>query len=135
MKKYLLIITCYFSIIFNIHAKANCKKVYTIGAYDEGFAKKALVTKLGPIPANKISPNIPPSFLEKNGSYGGGEAFCTINAAREALQKQLKSGILPKNIDWHIYLLEANWQRDVYKLHDNDFRIRHAVKVLQKVSD
>ena len=109
----------------------NCNKVNTIGAYDEVFSKHAAVTKLGPIAAPDVPPIIPKSFLEKDGSYGGGEAFCTIKQACNALKKQLASGVLLKNENWHIYLLDADWSRDTYKLNTNDFRIKHPVKVLK----
>ncbi len=113
----------------------NCNKVYTIGAYDEAFSKNTIVTKLGPMAAADVPPIIPKAFLEKDGSYGGGEAFCTIKQACHALKKQLASGVLPKNEHWHIYLLDADWNQDTYKLHTNDFRIKHPVKVLKPVRE
>lgn len=111
------------------------KYVYTIGAYDDAFSQRALVTKSGPIPAADISSPIPQSFLEKDGSYGGGEAFYSINQACRALKRQLASRIFSKNENWHIYLLDANWNRDTYKLHPNDFRIKNPVKVLKLVQE
>lgn len=120
----------------SINCMANhCKYIYTIGAYDEVFANNATVTKLGPISATEVPPTIPKSFLEKNGSYGGGAAFCTIAQSCRALKKQLASGVLPRNENWHIYILDADWKRATYKLHSNDFRIKHAVKVLKLVRD
>lgn len=114
---------------------SSCNHVYTIGAYDEAFAKHATVAKLGPMAAVDVPPIIPKSFLEKDGSYGGGEALCTIKAACTLLNKQLASGQLPQNQSWHIYLLYAEWKRDTYKLHANDFRIKHTVKVLKLVKE
>ncbi|MDI9818798.1 MULTISPECIES: DVU_2496 family lipoprotein [unclassified Legionella] len=113
----------------------NCKHVYTLGAYDEAFSKHMTITKLGPIAAVNVPPMIPKSFLEKDGSYGGGEALCTVKQACRALKKQLVSGELPKNENWHIYLLDADWNRDTYKLHADDFRIKHPVKVLKLVRE
>ncbi len=114
---------------------SNCNHVYTIGAYDEAFSKHATITKLGPIAAADVPPTIPKSFLEKDGSYGGGEALCTIKQACRVLKKQLATGELPKNENWHIYLLDADWNRDTYKLHANNFRIKHLVKVLKLVRE
>lgn len=112
---------------------SNCKYVYTIGAYDEAFSKHVAVTKLGPIPAADVPLELPKSFLEKDGSYGGGEAFCTIKQACRKLKKQLTAGILPKNLNWHIYLLAVDWNRDTYKLNTNDFRIMRSSEVLKLV--
>jgi len=135
MKKLLFFVSVFIlnlTFFSNVWAN-NCDKVYTIGAYDEAFSKQANVTKLGPIAAADVPPTIPKSFLEKDGSYGGGEALCTIKQACHALKKQLASGVLPKSETWHIYLLDADWNRDTYKLHANDFRIKHSAKVLKLV--
>lgn len=122
------------NLLLSVNAVAeHSRHVYTIGAYDEAFAKHAIVTKLGPLPADQVSAVIPKSFLEKDGRYGGGEAFCTIQQACRALKKQLASGVLPKNMSWHIYLLNANWDQDTYLLHPQDFRIKHALIVLKQV--
>lgn len=133
MKKFLFFVGIFILnlILFQNALASNCKYVYTIGAYDEAFSKHVTVTKLGPIAAADVPPTIPKSFLEKDGSYGGGEALCTIKQACRVLKKQLASGELPKNENWHIYLLDADWNRDNYKLHANDFRIKHPVKVLK----
>lgn len=137
MKKFLSFASAFILIVMffsNVWAN-NCNKVYTIGAYDGSFSKHAAVTKLGPIAAANVPVVIPKSFLEKDGSYGGGEAFCTIKQACHALKKQVASGVLLKNEHWHIYLLDADWNRDTYKLHPNDFRIKHPVKVLKIVKE
>lgn len=128
LKKYL------FWILFclNAQAYAYCKTVYTIGAYEEAFAKHAIITKLGPLTSSNLPSGFPKTFLEKNGSYGGGEAFCTVKAATRMLKRQLAAGVLPPNEHWHIYILDADWNRDVYKLKANDFRLKHAVKVLTR---
>lgn len=114
---------------------AACKNVYTIGAYDEAFANHAVITKLGPLATKDVPSTIPKSFLEKDGSYGGGEAFCKIKDACHALVHQLDTGVLPASEKWHIYLLDADWNRDTYKLHQDDYRITHSVKVLKLVKE
>ncbi|KTD07255.1 DVU_2496 family lipoprotein [Legionella jamestowniensis] len=111
----------------------QCQKVYTIGAYDEAFKQQVVVMKLGPLPANKVPPAIPQSFLEADGSYGGGEGTCTITQACQLLKEQLDSGILPSDENWHIYQLEADWEKDIYQLHPNDYRLKHPVRVLKLV--
>lgn len=110
-----------------------CEHVYTIGAYDEAFSQHAEITKLGPLSANQVPPSLPKTFLEADGSYGGGEAFCTIQQARNVMIKQIRSGVLPANENWHVYRLDADWKLDTYELHPGDFRIKHAVKVLKEV--
>ncbi len=131
-KKYFLLFILLLAASLNGTA-ANCKQVYTIGAYDEAFAKHATVAKLGPIPATDIPPTFPKSFLEQDGSYGGGEAFCSIKQACHTLKQQIASGLLPKTENWHIYLLDADWHKDIYELYPNDFRIKHSVSVLKMV--
>ena len=133
MKKYLLSSIILISFSLGGIAYANCKHVYTIGAYDEVFAKHASITKLGPLPASEIPPGLPKSFLEKDGSYAGGEAFCTIKQACRILKQQVSSGVLPNTENWHIYILDAGWNQDTYKLRLNNFRIKHPVKVLKLV--
>lgn len=113
----------------------NESKVYTIGAYEEAFAQGKTVTKLGPLSAANVPPVFPKSFLEKDGSYAGGEVFDSIERALATLKEQLSSEILPKELNWHIYLLEADFQKDTYELHPNDFRIKHTVNVLKRVSN
>jgi len=114
---------------------AKCKNVYTIGAYDEAFKNHKMVLKLGPLPASDVPPILPKSFLEKDGSYAGGEAFCSIETACEAFRYQIKTGVLPKAATWHIYMLDADWNHDTYLLHPNDYRLKHSAKVLKLVHE
>ena len=130
MKNYIIFTLLSITFTFSMNSLAKCKEVFTIGAYDEAFKNHITVTKLGPLPASEVPPVLPKSFLEKDGSYGGGEAFCTIEQACRALESQLNKGVLPKTETWHIYILDADWNHDTYKLHSNDFRINRSVKVL-----
>jgi len=107
--------------------------VYTIGAYEECLKNNAEVHKFGPMHANEVPEWMPKSFLEKDGSYGGGEVFRTIKEAQLTLEKQICSKMLPEGMDFYIYLLEADWTRDVCELHPNDFRLKTTVLVLKKV--
>lgn len=132
MKKYLINILFIASCLFGVPATANqCEQVYTIGAYDDAFSQGKPVIKLGPLSATEVPPVLPKSFLEKDGSYAGGEAFCSVKQATDALQEQLASGVLPANERWHIYVLDAHWDRDIYQLKLNDFRLKHSVNVLK----
>lgn len=133
MKKYFPKIIATVLLILSNNVHAACKLVYTIGAYDEPFAKRAEISKLGPLLASDIPAVLPKSFLENDGSYGGGEAFCTIRQACIMLKQQLASGILPPTESWHIYLLDASWEKDIYELHPKDFRIKHNVKVIKLI--
>lgn len=135
MKNYIILALLNFGFIVSMDSSAKCKDVYTIGAYDEAFKNHLTVTKLGPLPASEVPPALPKSFLEKDGSYGGGEAFCTIEKACHVLEHQLNAGVLPKTESWHIYVLDADWNRDTYKLHSNDYRINYSVKVLNLVRE
>ncbi|OGT37391.1 MAG: hypothetical protein A3F12_06440 [Gammaproteobacteria bacterium RIFCSPHIGHO2_12_FULL_38_14] len=137
MKKFILF-GCLFilNLTYSVTSMArNYNSIYTIGAYDEAFSKHETVIKLGPIAATEVPPTIPKSFLEKDGSYGGGEAFCTIKQACHGLKNQLASGKLPKNESWHIYILDANWNEDTYQLHANDFRIKRPLKVIKLIRE
>lgn len=110
-------------------------KVYTIGAYEEAFARNQKVKKLGPLLVAEIPSAFPASFLEKDGSYGGGEVFDSIEKALAVLEQKLLAEVLPKTENWHIYLLEADWSSDIYELHPNDFRVKHTVDVLHRVDE
>lgn len=131
MKKSMLMAAFILALTFSVASLAHCKLVYTIGAYDEAFSRHANIEKLGPLPTANVPSILLKSFLEKDGSYGGGEAFCTISEACQRLAQQITLGVLPKTEHWHVYLLDADWNKDVYKLHANDFRIKHPAKVLK----
>ncbi|VVC75831.1 hypothetical protein AQUSIP_11280 [Aquicella siphonis] len=135
MKACNLVILTLLSLIVPIKSMAVCKNVYTIGAYDKVFSNHAEVIKLGPLIAKDAPSTVPKSFLEADGSYGGGEAFCTIQAACDILMRQVESGVLPASENWHIYLLDADWDHDTYQLHPNDLRINRSVKVLKLVRE
>ncbi|KTD32166.1 hypothetical protein Lnau_3077 [Legionella nautarum] len=135
MKYYPSFAVLILTFIISINCSATCKKVYTIGAYDEAFKNHITVTKLGPLSASEVPATLPKSFLEKDGSYGGGETFCSIEEACYALKSQLASGVLPKTEAWHIYILDAVWSYDTYELHTNDYRLNRPVKVLQSVRE
>ena len=135
MKNYWILIALFLGLTFCINSLAKCQNVYTIGAYDKAFNEHTAVMKLGPLSAAEIPPVLPKSFLEKDGSYAGGEAFCKITQACVALIDQLERGILPKNESWHIYLLDADWNQDTYVLLKKEFRIKHSVKVLNIAYD
>jgi hypothetical protein len=96
MKNYFVLVLCA-CLIVSMDSIAKCKSIYTIGAYDEVFAKHATVTKLGPLSAADVPPTLPKSFLENDGSYGGGEAFCTIEKACRALIYILNASSVHKN--------------------------------------
>lgn len=121
------------ALLFSSTCMAECTHVYTIGAYDQAFKQHQKVSKLGPLSASEVPPTLPKTFLEKNGSYAGGEAFRTISSACQALNYQAKVGILPNNEAWHIYKLDADWYADTYKLRANDVRLKRTVNVLKLV--
>lgn len=49
------------------------------------------------------------------------------------LAKLLDKGILPKDIEWHIYELDANWETDVYLLKEGDYRLQKPSRVKRRV--
>ncbi len=118
---------------FTLHGHAQCEDVYTIGDYDNSLIANGMVLKLGPVDAQEVPDVFPKSFLESNGGYGGGEAFCTIEKACEVQQQLINNGTLPNDGHWKIYLLQARWDKDVYLLKNGDYRINKPVKVLQEV--
>ena len=132
-KRKIFVMMTFLLFLSSAHAQVDSHKVYTVGAYDYALVKQGGVLKLGPLPHSEVPPQLPKTFLEKDGSYGGGEAFKTVHDACSDLKKQISSGKLPASINWHIYLLKAKWRVDTYELHPNDFRIKHSVIVLRKV--
>lgn len=115
--------------------KSRCSRVYTIGDvnYDKALESGKPSIKLGVIPAGQVPPIFPKSFLEADGSYGGGVVYCSIEGAKQGLNNLLEKNILPKEMEWHIYELEATWETDVYKLKVNDFRLKKTSKVKKRV--
>lgn len=125
------ILTLAIKFIFNRNNK-NTQQVYTIGDYDPSLLEQGKIIKLGPIPKEEIPDVFPQSFLEKDGCYGGGEAFATIERASDAIVEQKMNGILPLG-NWRVYLLQTRWDGDVYQLKSEDYRINKSVRVLQEV--
>ena len=109
--------------------------VYTIGevSYDKSLENGNPSIKLGPIPADQVPPVFPKSFLEPDGSYAGGGVYSSPEEAAMGLTKLLEKGILPKDMEWHIYELDANWETDVYLLKKGDYRLQKPSRVKRRV--
>ncbi|SIN96701.1 DVU_2496 family lipoprotein [Halodesulfovibrio marinisediminis] len=112
-----------------------CSNVYTIGdaSYDISLAKEKAPVKLGPLPVGSVPSIFPESFLEADGSYGGGVVYKTIPGAKKGLKELLKKGILPAELNWHIYELNAVWETDVYELKQGDYRLSKPCSVRKRV--
>ncbi len=125
-----------YSSAFAGEQKSKCSGVYTIGdiSYDKSLENGNNSIKLGPIPAEQVPPIFPKSFLEADGSYGGGVVYCSAEGAIQGLNNLLQKSILPKDMEWHIYELEATWEIDVYELNKNDFRLKNPSKVKSRVN-
>ncbi|WP_290920770.1 DVU_2496 family lipoprotein [Halodesulfovibrio sp.] len=119
----LLSFFCGFTLLFP--HQGLCAKVYTIGdsSYDIALAKGKPPVKLGPIQAENVPDIFPQSFLEKDGSYGGGKVYPSISAAQKGLKVLLQKGTLPEGLTWHIFELDATWEDDVYEISQSDYRL------------
>ena len=116
--------------------QGKCSGVYTIGevSYDKSLERGNPIVKLGPIPADQVPPVFPKSFLESDGSYAGGMVYCSPEEAATGLTELLDNGILPKDMEWHIYELDANWETDVYLLKKGDYRLQKPSRVKKRVN-
>jgi hypothetical protein len=112
-----------------------CSEVYTVGevSYDQALADGKPIMKLGPIPAGNVPPIFPKSFLEPDGSYGGGIVYQSVENAKDGLAALLKNGTLPAGLEWHIYQLDAEWENDVYELKKGDYRLKKPCPVEKRI--
>lgn len=112
-----------------------CSEVYTVGevSYDQALADGKSIMKLGPIPAGNVPPVFPKSFLESDGSYGGGIVYKSVEDAKDGLAASLKNGTLPAGLEWHIYQLDAEWENDVYELKKDDYRLKQPCPVEKRI--
>lgn len=141
MKARLLVISVLLVLSFSSLALASqqqgeCSGVYTIGevSYDKSLENGNPSIKLGPISVDQVPPFFPKSFLEPDGSYAGGVVYCSPEEAAMGLNKLLGKGILPNEMEWHIYELDANWKTDVYLLKKGDYRLQKPSKVKKRVN-
>lgn len=120
-----LLLSLFCGLILLFPQQAECAKVYTIGdtSYDIALAKGKPPVKLGPIQAENVPDIFPQSFLENDGSYGGGKVYPSISAAQKELKVLLQKGTLPEGLTWHIFELDATWEDDVYEISQNDYRL------------
>lgn len=125
-----------FCLAFAGPQKGECSGVYTIGevSYDKSLESGNPSIKLGPIPMGQVPQVFPESFLEPDGSYAGGVVYCSPEEAVLGLNNLIEKGILPKDMDWHIYELEANWETDVYLLKKGDYRLQNPSRVKRRVN-
>lgn len=133
---YVLLVLSFSSLALASQQQGECSGVYTIGegSYDKSLENGNPSIKLGPISVDQVPPFFPKSFLEPDGSYAGGVVYCSPEEAAMGLNKLLEKGILPNEMEWHIYELDANWKTDVYLLKKGDYRLQKPSKVKKRVN-
>lgn len=110
---------------------AGCNRLYTIGAYDEEFNKHVTVIKPGKLTSSEVPTDFPKVLLESDGSYAGGEVFCSVKQACAALKQLSAKEDFPKDQKWHVYVIDAEWKKDTYKLRADEYRIKNPATVIE----
>ena len=110
--------------------------VYAIGApaYAEAIAAGKPPMKMGRMAAGDVPETLPRSFLQQDGSYAGSTVYPTVTATEDAITRLVKAGALPAGIGWEVYLLQADWRKDVYQLNDREWHLRQNVPVTKRVA-
>jgi hypothetical protein len=113
--------------------KAGCGTVYTIGEPEaaQAIARGQTVTKPGPLPAHVVPRSAPRAALEADGSYAGGRVFCSPAEARSAAAELGAEGVLPKDRPWRIYVVAAEWTKDVYEKRPGEYRLKRPARMTQ----
>jgi len=100
-------------------------EIYTLGSRKD---YKEYLEKYGD-EAKKIGPRPPKENSSwGNQPYGGGIAFASVPAALLWAKAQGKTSWVP-------FLLEGNWQEDVYWDHESvHYRIKRDLKIIKEVT-
>ena len=113
----------------------DCNHVYALGDAAVAVAIKSgrTVAKPGPVPKEAVPPGAPRGALETDGSYGGGRVFCSVAAAKAALDQARAKGIVAPDRPVRVYEVRAKWAADVYELHPGDHRLKRSAVMLKPV--
>lgn len=116
--------------------KPGCGAVYTLGEpeFAQAIARGQTVTKPGPQAAHTVPRGAPRAVLEPDGSYAGGRVFCTVADARAAAPELVSQGVLPKDRPWRVYIVAAEWEKDVYEKRPGEYRLKRAARITQLVN-
>src|SRR5262245_52948620 len=115
----------------------SCGTVYTLGEPEavQAIARGQPVTKPGPMPAHAVPRGTPRGVLEPDGSYAGGRVFCSAAEARAALPELEAQGVLPKDRPWRVYVVAAEWDKDVYEKRPGEYRLKRPARITQQVAN
>jgi hypothetical protein len=113
--------------------KPGCGTVYTLGEPEaaQAIARGQTVTKAGPQPAHAVPRSAPRAVLEPDGSYAGGRVFCSVAEARTAAPELVAQGVLPKDRSWRVYIVAAEWDKDVYEKRPGEYRLKRPARITQ----
>ncbi|HTO49229.1 MAG TPA: DVU_2496 family lipoprotein [Burkholderiales bacterium] len=111
----------------------SCGTVYTLGEAEaaQAIARGQTVTKPGPVPAHAVPRGTPRGVLEPDGSYAGGRVFCSAAEARAAAPELVAQGVLPEGRSWRVYIVAAEWDKDVYEKRPGEYRLRRPARITQ----
>lgn len=112
---------------------ASCGTVFTLGESEvaQAMARGQPVTKPGPLPAHAVPRGTPRAVLEPDGSYAGGRVFCSAAEARAAVPELAAQGVLPKDHTWRVYIVAAEWDKDVYEKRPGEYRLKRPARMTQ----
>jgi len=111
----------------------SCGTVYTLGEPEaaQAIARGQAVTKPGLLPAHAVPRGTPRAVLEPDGSYAGGRVFCSAAEARAASTELMAQGVLPKDRPWRVYIVAAEWDKDVYEKRPGEYRLKRPARMTQ----
>lgn len=111
----------------------SCGTVYTLGEPEvaQAIARGQTVTKPGPLPPHAVPRGTPRAVLEPDGTYAGGRVFCSAAEARAAAPELVAQGVLPKDRPWRVYIVAAEWDKDVYEKRPGEYRLKRPARMTQ----
>ena len=111
----------------------SCGTVYTLGEPEaaQQIARGQTVTKPGPLPAHAVPRGTPRGVLEADGSYAGGRVFCSAAEARAAAPELVAQGVLANDRPWRVYIVAAEWDKDVYEKRPGEYRLKRPARMTQ----
>jgi hypothetical protein len=115
----------------------DCTPVYTLGdsGVSAAIAGGRTVMKPGPVPAVAVPPGAPRAALEPDGSYAGGQVFCSVPEARAALIELQARGAIPAGRPWRVYEVAASWREDVYEFRPGEYRLKRSARFVRAAGE
>ena len=111
----------------------SCGTVYTLGEPEaaQAIARGQAVTKPGPLPAHAVPRGTPRARARAGRQLRGRAGVLLVADARAAAPELVAQGVLPKDRPWRVYIVAAEWDKDVYEKRPGEYRLKRPARMTQ----